>query len=104
PRLPWDGGWGWDSLPRSVSVTRWTSDTDVPETRFVRYVLEVWREFTGRVHDVLRAERSSPAVERGLRETAATLDELDALLAEPLLRSVGRLAYLPLQSQVLQRR
>lgn len=106
PRIPWDDSPTSElpSLPRSISVHRWTEHFDVPETRFVRYVLEQWRAFAGLIHDALRKEKKSPAVKRGLLEATSILDRLDSYLAEPLLRSVGRITALPFQSQVLQRR
>lgn len=105
PRVTWSHSTpGIATVPRSLPVPRWDKETDVPENRFIRHVLEARRDFTLRVYTILAREQLGPAVERGRRETKAIIDLLDQWLSEPLFRRVGRLASIPTTSLVLQRR
>lgn len=92
------------TLPKFFPVISWDTSIDVPENRFVKYVLSTWRDFAQRVNQILKEGDSNPGVERGLRETSVVVSELDQLLAEPLFRQIGVLTFMPDGSQILQGR
>lgn len=91
-------------VPVSLPYVRTEPTVDNPENRFIKHVLEEWRMFAQRVHDVLLTQRQSSPVERGLRETQEVINVLDRVVASSLLRNLGQLSRLPIASQVLQRR
>ncbi|RVU48320.1 DUF2357 domain-containing protein [Lujinxingia sediminis] len=103
-RVAWPGG-ALPSIPRTIRATRTFSSHDNAPNRFVKFALTRWRDVVGHIHDVLRqVTKPSAPIQRGIVETGALLDELDALLAEELFREVGPLKHFPASNQVLQKR
>lgn len=92
------------SLPTHIPVTRTHATKDTIPNRFVKYALLRWRDTVAEIETALQAAGDSYAIERGLRETATVLGQLDELLAQPLFRDVGPLTHLPAENQVLQKR
>lgn len=111
-RVSWQGGPLEDafkhtavrSLPSHIPVVRTHETEDTIPNRFVKYALGRWRETVAEIADVLHDAGDGPAADRGRRETAAVLLQLDELLSQPLFRRVGTLTHLPADNQVLQKR
>ncbi len=105
-RVPWSGGARHvATLPRQVLSRKTYSTIDNGPNRFIKFALMQWRDVVAQVHDVLaRDVKSNSPILRGIRESAALRDRLDALLSEEFFREIGPLYYLPANSQVLQKR
>ena len=107
PRVPWPGAArsrAMRTLPGAIATTRSEISVDNAPNRFVRFALERWREIVAEIGAALDSARSSSSVERGLREVAALVAQLDALLASELFREVNELTHFPAGNQVLQNR
>ncbi len=107
PRVPWPGAArsrAMRTLPGAIATTRSEISVDNAPNRFVRFALERWREIIAEIGAALDSARSSSSVERGLREVAALVAQLDALLASELFREVNELTHFPAGNQVLQNR
>lgn len=86
------------SVPCTLSSDVCRETADVPENRFVKFVLEGLLDF-------LRDISILPQASSSLREEAAALaDALECRLSEPLFRELSRLDRMPLSSPALQRR
>jgi predicted component of viral defense system (DUF524 family) len=103
PRLPWTGG-PIQSLPLKFDRRRTEATHDTTPNRFVRFALERWRQVVASIDNGLGALAPNPAVGRGRREIAKTLEQLDLLLNHELFKDLGPLARFPADDQVLQRR
>jgi hypothetical protein len=105
-RLAWPGSTvpGLASLPVIISRTTNVEDTDNPENRFIKHVFQTWRDLSSRVEALLNSQKSSPARDRGIRESKDVGQKLESLLHEQLFREVGRMEFFPASSQVLFRR
>lgn len=107
PRVPWPGAarpGAMRTLPRSIAATRTEISVDNVPNRFVRFALERWREIAAGIGAALGSRRSSASAERGLREVAALVAQLDMHLASELFREVNELTCFPTGNQVLQKR
>ncbi len=95
------------TIPEEVTTRRSTPVVDNAPNRFVKFALQRWREMIAHVHallmDVAEDKRTAP-VRRGIAESEALMQRLDAWLHEGLMRRVGRLERFPSNSQVLQKK
>ena len=89
---------GWADVPHAVECDVRDETADIPENRFVKFVLESFMDF---LRDISRLENASPALKA---EAEALAERLDGRLGDPLFRGVSRLDRLPLSSPALQRR
>lgn len=89
---------GWKSIPHEIEHDAREETVDVPENRFVKFVLESFMDF---LRDMSLLENASDALKA---EAEALAEKLDYRLGDPLFRSVSRLDRLPLASPALQRR
>ncbi len=89
---------GIPSVPCTLSSDVRKETVDVPENRFVKFVLEGFLDF-------LRDISILPQASTSLREEASALaDALEYRLNDPLFRELSRLDRMPLSSPALQRR
>lgn len=102
---------GLESLPKHIPVTRTVATVDNVPNRFVRFVLEGWRDLVDAMAAALRAKSraagsrpDSGPVTRGLRECDGLRAHLTGLLASGTMREVQRLRRFPASNQVLQKR
>ncbi|NDV59826.1 DUF2357 domain-containing protein [Bacteroides sp. 519] len=86
------------SLPNKVNVVDKTETTDIPENRFVKYVLETFMQFC------LSVYRHPKAGNRLKRDALASSDFLERYLSLPVFRDISHLNMIPLNSPVLQRK
>jgi hypothetical protein len=93
-----------DSLPFQLKISRKEETLDTPENRFVKFSLSLWRSVVAEIGIILKRERTSITIRRGLREVQEVKDRLDTFLSRELFRAVGRLTFFPAGSQVLQKR
>ena len=89
---------GWDSIPHEIEYDAREESVDVPENRFVKFVLESFMSF---LRDMSRLDNASESLKN---EAEPLAEKLDYRLGDPLFRSVSRLDRLPLSSPALQRR
>ncbi|MGN0854031.1 MAG: DUF2357 domain-containing protein [Kiritimatiellia bacterium] len=89
---------GWDSVPHEIEYDAREESVDVPENRFVKFVLESFMDF---LRDMALLDNASETLKA---EAEALAEKLDYRLGDPLFRSVSRLDRLPLSSPALQRR
>ena len=104
PRLRWPESPLGIDVPAAIRRTRTEATLDNVPNRFVKFALTGWREAVQRLHDAMSCLKPSAAVDRGVRESQALLDTLDALLGEELFREVGDLRVFPSGNQALQKR
>lgn len=86
------------SLPNKVQVTDKTETTDIPENRFIKYVIETFTQFC------LSIYQHSEAGKRLKRDALASAELLERYISLPFLRDVSKLDMIPLNSPVLQRK
>jgi predicted component of viral defense system (DUF524 family) len=91
------------TLPRLITCARTEADCDNSENRFVKFVLESWRDFLTQTHCDLRALGPSAATGRGIRDVDALAARLEQALACEVFRGLGSLQFIPSSSAVLQR-
>lgn len=89
---------GWDSVPHAIEHNVREETVDVPENRFVKFVLESFMAF---LRDMAILDNASDTLKA---EADALAEKLDYRLCDPLFRSVTSLDRLPLSSPALQRR
>lgn len=87
-----------DTLPRKVFVASKTETVDVPENRFVKYVLRSFLSFCSSI------QRHPNAGERLKNEASLICEKLIMYLSYPLFRNISDLRMLPLNSPVLQKK
>lgn len=87
-----------ESLPQKVTVPYKEETVDIPENRFVKYVLEGFLQFCSSLLS------HACAGERLKREARQTAGQLEQYLSLSLFKEVGNLTVLPLNSPVLQRK
>jgi hypothetical protein len=104
PRLYWPQSPFGPGLPASIRSTRTEVMLDNVPNRFVKFALTGWREVVQHLHDAMSRLKHSASIERGILESQALLDKLDAVLGEELFREVGDLRLFPSGNQVLQKR
>lgn len=89
---------GWESIPHELEYNAREESVDVPENRFVRFVLESFMEL---LRDMALLDNASDNLKA---EAESLAEKLDYRLSDPLFRNVSRLDRLPLSSPALQRR
>jgi predicted component of viral defense system (DUF524 family) len=98
----------WELLPMLVATDTFREDVDNVANRFVRFVLEDWRNEVAHLGDAVelraRGERETPTARRARTEIEDTLAHLDDALSAPMFKEVGILREPPGANQVLQRR
>jgi predicted component of viral defense system (DUF524 family) len=94
---------GSNMFPSRLLVTRFVGSTDSEPNRFVRMAFEQWRLMCITIRDRLASTKSAPG-RRGVAEAERLVDEIDAVLNHPVMRTAGPLVHYPLASQVLQKR
>jgi predicted component of viral defense system (DUF524 family) len=92
------------TLPRTLSLSRPDETLDTPPNRFVKFVLLHWLSMVLALRGAVSLFPEGAPRRRGLRETGAVIDRLNALLGEPVFRGVGNLTMFPVDNQVLQKR
>jgi uncharacterized protein len=102
-RAPWPEG-PIDSIPMRLDRRRTEATHDTTPNRFVRFALERWRQVVADIERGLARVADNPAVARGRREVAQTLEQLDTVLHHDLFKDLGPLTRFPADDQVLQRR
>lgn len=88
----------WESVPHAIEHDVREETVDVPENRFVKFVLEAFMVF---LRDMSTLDNASENLKA---EAEALAENLDYRLSDPLFRNVSRLDRLPLSSPALQRR
>lgn len=84
------------SLPNKVNVTDKTETTDIPENRFVKYVLETFMQFCLSIHNHPKAG------ERLKKDALISVELLEGYLALPVFKELSIPEMLPLHNPVLQ--
>lgn len=102
-RTPWTDG-PIESIPVRLDRRRTEATHDTTPNRFVRFALERWRQVVADIGRGLAVAADNPAMVRGRREVAQTLEQLDTVLHHDLFSSLGPLTRFPADDQVLQRR
>ncbi len=93
-----------NSVPKKIPVSSYTEQIDNPENRFLKFVLESWREIAYNLQKILLQERRTYSVYRGIREAEEVITIINRVLSNSLFREVGNLSFIPTSSTVLQRR
>lgn len=106
---PVSNGRGWHRsgpvaslLPDEVLVRSREETLNTPANRFIKYALNIFREVTLHVIELL--EKENNPYQTPLIEARSMLNTLDVFLAQPFFREVEVLSYIPYNSQVLQKR
>lgn len=102
-RMHWSDG-PIDSIPVRLERRRTEATHDTTPNRFVRFALERWRQVVADIDKGLANSADNPAVVRGRREVAQTLEQLDTVLHHELFKDLSPLTRFPADDQVLQRR
>ncbi len=92
------------SLPDKVVVHSKRETADIPENRFVKFVLETFMQFCLEVEQMAKKPKDTQKESRMGLEAAATAELLAQQLHLPVFKEVSRLDMIPLHSPVLQRR
>jgi len=102
-RISWPDG-PIDSIPVRLERRRTEATHDTTPNRFVRFALERWRQVVADIDKGLASSPENPAVVRGRREVAQTLEQLDTVLHHDLFKDLSSLTRFPADDQVLHRR
>lgn len=89
-----------DTLPRSVVVTSKEETLDVPENRFIKYVLQSFLAFCSSIMNNDKVKDDS----RLMREARLACNKLNYFLSFPIFRNLSQLWMLPLNSPILQKK
>lgn len=89
-----------DTLPRSVVVTSKEETLDVPENRFIKYVLQSFLAFCSSIMNNDKVKDDS----RLMREARLACNKLNYFLSFPIFRNLSQLRMLPLNSPILQKK
>lgn len=87
-----------DTLPNYVHINDKRETADIPENRFIKYVLETFLQFT------LTIANHPEGGERLQKEALATSELLEKYIILPVFKEVSKLDIIPLNSPVLQRK
>lgn len=87
-----------DSIPRKISVASKRETMDIPENRFVKYVLKSFLIFCSSI------QTHPDASERLKNEAELACEKLIMYLSYPLFRNISNINMLPLNSPVLQKK
>ncbi|MBY6682325.1 DUF2357 domain-containing protein [Rhodococcus sp. BP-316] len=92
-------------FPRRLASTAFKETVDTPANRFVRFMLEEWRDHARTVRAILdSAPVDLDSRIKGLMLADDVMSELDEHLASPVLRHVGRFDPARTATNVVQRR
>lgn len=86
------------TVPRTITVISKEETVDVPENRFIKYVLQSFSAFCSSILSNRRADA------RLKREAELSCNKLNYFLSFPLFRNLSELTSLPMNSPVLQRK
>ena len=86
------------SLPRTICVASKTETTDIPENRFIKYILHSFLIFCSSI------QRHPKAGQRLKNEAELVCEKLIMYLSYPLFRGISDINILPLNSPVLQKK
>lgn len=87
-----------DTLPRCVPVAFRKETADIPENRFIKYVLRSFLTFCSSI------QHHSKAGQRLKQEASLVCEKLLQYLSYPLFRNISEINVLPLNSSILQRK
>ena len=87
-----------NKMPRWITVTDRNETVDVPENRFVKFVLSFFADF---LRQIARLAKDDTRLQS---EAIALAEQMDIYLAEPFFRHVSPLTRVPLGSTALQRK
>ena len=87
-----------DTLPRCVPVAFRKETADIPENRFIKYVLRSFLTFCSSI------QHHSKAGQRLKQEASLVCEKLLQYLSYPLFRNISEINVLPLNSPILQRK
>ena len=87
-----------DTLPRCVPVAFRKETADIPENRFIKYVLRSFLTFCSSI------QHHSKAGQRLKQEASLVCEKLFQYLSYPLFRNISEINILPLNSPILQRK
>ncbi len=90
-----------NSLPRSIRITKKTETVDIPENRFIKYVLENFFRFVSEVRHNLEAANSHF---KTYNETLILEEKIGSILKQSIFKEISFPNTLPLNSPVLQRK
>ncbi len=88
-----------DTLPRRITIQEKAETVDIPENRFVKYVLESFFSFVSKVRHMLK--QSHP---KTYNEALILEEKLGSTLNQSIFKEISPPATLPLNSPVLQRK
>ncbi|MGK3964074.1 DUF2357 domain-containing protein [Sorangium sp. So ce118] len=92
-------------LPRTIRERAVTHDLDTPENRFVLAFLDTALGIVRAVEEVLDAGKGPRSAAARIKNDCLRMRErIEAYIARPLWREIGRMTYVPAASTVLQRR
>lgn len=86
------------SVPSRLTIMSKTETEDVPENRFVKFVLQTFLAFCSQI------QKNNKADERLVREAKVACNKLNHFLSFPIFRNLSNITVLPLNSPVLQRK
>lgn len=93
------------AFPRRVASIAFEETVDTPANRFVRFMLEEWRDHARTVRSILEAASVDlDSRTKGLMLADDVVGELDEHLSSPALRNVGRFDPARTATNVVQRR
>ncbi len=90
-----------NSVPRVIRITKKIETVDVPENRFIKYVLEIFFQFISEVRHNLDI---AGCHYKTYNETLILEGKLGSILKQSIFKGISHPATLPLNSPVLQRR
>ncbi|MCY3997764.1 MAG: DUF2357 domain-containing protein [Flavobacteriaceae bacterium] len=89
-----------DSLPRKINLTRKLDSVDTQENRFIKYVLEEFRNHCERIKDKAVKEKEEK-IEKGAQYL---IDTLERHISHPTFKNVSNLKRIEINSPILQRK
>ena len=87
-----------ESIPSQIETTSKEETTDIPENKFIKYVLKTFLQFC---NSLLINKGAS---QRLRKEAALCINRLEKYLSDPLFKDLSGLTNLPLNSPVLQKK
>ena len=89
------------SLPRTVRMIKKTETVDIPENRFIKYVLENFLRFVSEVRHTLEDADCHP---KTYNEALILEEKIGSVLKQSIFKEISPPTTLPLNSPVLQRK
>jgi len=90
------------TIPARISVGRKAETVDSPENRFIKHVLEVFRNFCSEIRSLLL--KKSGNLSRAYKEARQLEEKLGGILNHDFFREISPPVSLPLNSPILQRK